>query len=236
MPGTSAFTADSRLLAVVLSAGSVHLFDVVSWEEVAQLSPLGPAYGGWMEFSASGALLAMASPTLQAVKLWDVAAIRRELRGFGLDWEESLPREERVQPILGLDVDPGEPRSRTLEVGRSRTLDLALVEIATRWLELDPDGETLARRAALHRRLGAREEALADLDALIALEQDRLARGGSAGWRERLLAALRSRADLLADMGRIEEAIEDHAAAIAADPQDVESRLHAARLLSAARG
>ena len=117
----------------------------------------------------------------------------------------------------------------------SRARDLALVEAATRWLEVRVDREHLAARAEAHRRLGAMDEALADLIALVGLERDALAADPSPDQRERLGAALRSRAQLRAEMGRDGEAIEDHASVLDLDPDDLESGLEAAWVWAAAR-
>jgi hypothetical protein len=91
MPGTIAFSSDSRLVALVRSPTRVHIHRTGTGEEVAAIQPLAPGYGGWMEISPDGGRLAMASPGLQAVKVWDLAAIRREIAALGLDWDDRGP-------------------------------------------------------------------------------------------------------------------------------------------------
>jgi WD40 repeat protein len=208
MPGTIAFSSDSRLVALVRSPTRVNLHWTETGEEAVSLQPLG-GYGGWMELSPDGGHLAMAAPTFQAVKLWNLTAIRGELAVLGLDWDRRVP-EVMESPAPGIlrteygaaapEVDSGSPHARAR--------DLNLLEAATRWLESAPDPDLLAARAEVHRRLGSLEEALADLDSLVDLQRERFAAGSLSG-RDGLAGALRARADLRAETGRVEEAIDD---------------------------
>ena len=233
IPGTLAFSRDSRIVALLISPAAIHLHRTETWEEVARLQP--SRHGGWLELGPSGSQLAMTEPTLQAVKLWDIAAIRRELRPLGLDWDEGV--EEGSAPIAPshLAVDHG-ALARSGEASLSpRARDLALVESATRWLEIRVDREQLAARAEAHRRLGGLDEALADLVALVELERDAFAADPSPEQRDRLGAVLRTRAELCAQMGRDGEAIEDRAWVLDLDPDDLESGLEAAWLWAVAK-
>jgi serine/threonine protein kinase/WD40 repeat protein len=79
-----AFSDEGRLMAVEMAPGVVHLKDVRTGTTVARLEdPHGdPAH--WLKFTPDGTQLVVSSEF--AIHVWNLRAIRRELRAIGLDW------------------------------------------------------------------------------------------------------------------------------------------------------
>jgi serine/threonine protein kinase/WD40 repeat protein len=95
LPRPSAFSPDSRMIAVPYNQVDLRLYRVPDGQELATLSAPGSAriFGGQsIEFSRDGQWL-LALREDGEVSAWDLHVIRRELAGLGLGWEaaESLP-------------------------------------------------------------------------------------------------------------------------------------------------
>jgi WD40 repeat protein len=84
-PGPMAFTPDGRILAMVRRHGQVGLVDTRSGEEIARLTAPNELPISWLCFSSDGSQLAVATEK-QAIQIWDLRAIRRQLARIGLDW------------------------------------------------------------------------------------------------------------------------------------------------------
>jgi WD40 repeat protein len=90
--GFAAFTRDGRVLALQRSPESVQLIDLASLQELATLSAPDVAFpvNARLSFNADGSLLAAVTER-HAVRIWDLPALRRQLRRMGLDWEPLPP-------------------------------------------------------------------------------------------------------------------------------------------------
>jgi WD40 repeat protein/tRNA A-37 threonylcarbamoyl transferase component Bud32 len=90
--GFAAFTRDGRVLALTRSLQSVQLIDLASRRELATLSAPDVAFpiNARLTFNADGSLLAAVTERT-AIRIWDLRALRRQLRRIGLDWEPGSP-------------------------------------------------------------------------------------------------------------------------------------------------
>jgi WD40 repeat protein len=84
--GPAAFSPDGRILAVVEDHDYVRLFDLVGWKSLGLLRPPQPGSINALSFSPDGTQLAAACMRGR-LRLWDLDAIRHELRGLNLDWD-----------------------------------------------------------------------------------------------------------------------------------------------------
>jgi WD40 repeat protein len=85
LDGPVAFSRDGRLLALAHSRYAVRLYDAASFAELATLEALDPRPITWLCFTPAGGLLV--ATTDHSIQLWDLPAIRAQLRAMGLDWE-----------------------------------------------------------------------------------------------------------------------------------------------------
>jgi WD40 repeat protein len=90
--GFATFSRDGRVLALHRSPQSVQLIDLASRHQLARLSAPDVAFpiNARLSFSADGSLLAAVTQR-HAIRIWDLPALRRQLRQVGLDWEPRLP-------------------------------------------------------------------------------------------------------------------------------------------------
>jgi hypothetical protein len=90
--GFAAFSHDGRVLALHRSSQTVQLIDLDSHRELATLSAPDVAFpvNARLTFSADDSLLAAVTQR-HAIRIWDLSALRRQLRRMGLDWEPSSP-------------------------------------------------------------------------------------------------------------------------------------------------
>ena len=100
-----AFSPDSRVLAVAHSNVLVRLYslDADTRPQLATLEDPDPRVLSWLRFSPDGGRLAAVTENHQ-VYLWDLALIRKQLGGMGLDWAPpaaALPAAARPQPRAG---------------------------------------------------------------------------------------------------------------------------------------
>jgi serine/threonine protein kinase/WD40 repeat protein len=104
-PGLAvAFTGDGRLMAVAGTDGAVQLIEPETGREQARLEPpeLDRAYR--LAFTPDGSRLAVACSPEKPVDVWNLALIRRQLAGIGLDWEAPPTVEAPSGPIESLQV------------------------------------------------------------------------------------------------------------------------------------
>jgi WD40 repeat protein len=80
------FSPDSQLVAFVSGSRKILLHEVESFRQLATLEAPSRTFLNWLEFSPDGNRLAALEWTL-GVQLWDLSALRRELRTRGLDWQ-----------------------------------------------------------------------------------------------------------------------------------------------------
>jgi serine/threonine protein kinase/WD40 repeat protein/tetratricopeptide (TPR) repeat protein len=154
-----AFSPDSRLVAVRDDPGVVRLFAPTTGREVARLTapvecPLSPQC-----FTPDGTRLITLGGD-HAVHVFDLAAVRRQLRALGLDWE--LPAYEpaaarQVQPVT-VEVDYGYLRGR-----EKYSLILAFFPFYA---------EGYYRRGLAHLRFAEQPAARADFSTALLLKPD----------------------------------------------------------------
>ena len=82
-----AFSPDSQILAMETGAGIVRLVDPESGREYARLEDPQQDAGGNLCFSHDGTRLVATGNDSATVQIWDLRAIRQELRDMGLDWD-----------------------------------------------------------------------------------------------------------------------------------------------------
>jgi WD40 repeat protein len=91
--GAAAFSPDGRMLAVVADLFDIQLFDLATLEPMGLLQPPSPVQIHAIAFSPDRTRLA-AVGAVARVRVWDLRRIRKELAGFGLDWDlPSVPAE-----------------------------------------------------------------------------------------------------------------------------------------------
>src|SRR5439155_17300210 len=81
-----AYSADGRLLMLRSSAVAMRLIRSDTLDEVATFPPGSP-----VAFSRDGSRFASIGAN-QRVQVWDLAAIRRQLRHINLDWDDDADR------------------------------------------------------------------------------------------------------------------------------------------------
>jgi WD40 repeat protein len=110
--GAVAFTADSQVAALELAPGIIHLVDMPSGRALARLEDPHHDRAAHLRFSPDGTYFITMSGFSRLLHVWDLRAIRQQLRGMGLDWEAApLPAtRERPDPRpLAVEVEAGPP-------------------------------------------------------------------------------------------------------------------------------
>jgi tetratricopeptide (TPR) repeat protein len=93
--------------------GAIRLLDTESGREIARLTGPESTYYFLACFTADGTRLVATSADEKAIYVWDLRAIREQLKGMGLDWE--WPEFEPAEPMaksakrLTIEVLPGDP-------------------------------------------------------------------------------------------------------------------------------
>jgi hypothetical protein len=101
--GLPAFTGDGKLMAVEVQRGLLALVEVGSGRELARLEDPNLDRATYLAFSPEGSRLVtvnVADPG--TIHVWDLRAIREQLKGMGLDWDAPpLPpaAEHRSRPL-----------------------------------------------------------------------------------------------------------------------------------------
>jgi eukaryotic-like serine/threonine-protein kinase len=84
-----AFSPTQKLVAVESGSGSIRLFDPETGKLQAELEDPDHARASWLTFSPDGSRVIAASNDIHAVRVWDLAALRRGITTYGMAW--SIP-------------------------------------------------------------------------------------------------------------------------------------------------
>lgn len=88
--GATAFSPDSRMLALVVNRFEVHLFDLQTFKSLGILRPTGTIQIMSLVFSPDGSQLA-ATGAEDRVAVWSMREVERNLTEFGLGWDSQQP-------------------------------------------------------------------------------------------------------------------------------------------------
>jgi serine/threonine protein kinase/WD40 repeat protein len=104
IPAFVAFSTDSKLTALYCSAWDVRLIHLATGREIARLPNPEPCPLSTLTFNPDGTQLAAPTRT-QSIQLWDLHAIREQLRNMDLDWDlESYPARGPIQNSKPLEI------------------------------------------------------------------------------------------------------------------------------------
>ena len=87
-PGYVAFAPAAGLMALEMAPGVVHLKEMATGETVARLEDPHGERAAWLGLASDAGRLAVVAHYARAVHVWDLHALRRQLRGMNLDWDE----------------------------------------------------------------------------------------------------------------------------------------------------
>jgi WD40 repeat protein len=85
-PGHVAFSTDGKLMALEMAPGMIHLKSVATGRTIAKLEDPSRDQATWMAFSPDGKQLVVAARFAFAIHVWDLGAIRAQLKPLELDW------------------------------------------------------------------------------------------------------------------------------------------------------
>jgi WD40 repeat protein len=80
------FTPDSRFLVTETGQGALRLCEAATGREVVRLTSPLPTRSRALCFSPDGQRLVVWGGDTTAIHVWELSAIRAELRAAGLDW------------------------------------------------------------------------------------------------------------------------------------------------------
>ena len=86
-PGYVAFSPDGRLMAVEMASAVIHLKEAATGRTVAKLEDPHGDRATWQGFTPDGTRLVVVASYASAIHIWDLQAIRTQLKGMDLDWE-----------------------------------------------------------------------------------------------------------------------------------------------------
>jgi WD40 repeat protein len=86
-PGYVAFSPDGQLMAVEMAPTVIHLIEVATCRTVARLEDPCGDRATWQGFTPDGTRLVVMSNYASAVHIWDLQAIRKQLKDMSLSWE-----------------------------------------------------------------------------------------------------------------------------------------------------
>ncbi len=162
-----AFTPDGKAVALSKALGVVTLVDVTTGRDLAALEAPEVTDFAWFAFSPDGGRLATANMNHTA-HLWDLRAVRRQLKEIGLDWEADdlppAPPEAPPLPLRILGADVADDPAKVHALG-----------LATHTLKLfgNPlDGEAYYRRGLVYVDLKDTARAHDDFSRAIACRHD----------------------------------------------------------------
>jgi WD40 repeat protein len=109
---THAISPDGTTLALgdtkATSRAAIELIDIRTWKQVARLQGPDNATIRQVAFSPDGGTLICSNET-RTIRLWDLRAIRQQLREIGLDWDlppyPPAPPPADVNPVRRFEVD-----------------------------------------------------------------------------------------------------------------------------------
>jgi tetratricopeptide (TPR) repeat protein/serine/threonine protein kinase/WD40 repeat protein len=179
-PGYVAFSPDGQLMALEMAPAVIHLKEVATGRTVARLEDPHGDRARWMGFTPDGTQLVVAAGYAKAIHIWDLRAIRRQLKALGLDWswpefppaaksDESDPPKVHVvaaEPVATW-LDWRQRGSAHLQAGK---WDEAVADFS-RALQLKPDDPSCwNNRASAYMKLQQYDKVIADLDKAIELD------------------------------------------------------------------
>jgi serine/threonine protein kinase/WD40 repeat protein len=86
-----AFSNDGRVMAVDMVPGAIDIREIASGRTLARLIDPNGDRATWLEFSPDGTQLVVGALYADAIHIWDLRAIRRQLNEIGLDWDWPEP-------------------------------------------------------------------------------------------------------------------------------------------------
>jgi serine/threonine protein kinase/WD40 repeat protein len=178
-----AFSPDGRLLALSDVFSVIRLVETATGREVARLTGPEPQRYAAACFTPDGTRLIARGSDEKMLHVWDLRAIRQQLKGMGLDWEwpEFGPAEPQAQAgkFVKVEVVTGDVRLTREQIAR-QAIDRYRHE-----LKANPDNASACNNLAWVYLTGPTE--LRDVPAALPLAENavRLA-GGSANYRNTL--------------------------------------------------
>jgi serine/threonine protein kinase/WD40 repeat protein len=104
LPTSATFSLDSKLAALYQSVWEIQLIHLATGRVIATLPNLEPCPLETFAFSPDGTQLAATTRT-QSIHLWDLRAIRKQLRTMDLDWDlEPYPARSPIQDTRPLEI------------------------------------------------------------------------------------------------------------------------------------
>jgi WD40 repeat protein len=102
------FSPDGRMLALAGEPGVIHLVELVSGQEYVRIDAPEQTRLNLVAFTRDGAQLIALGSESQALHVWDLRAIRRQLKALNLDWDapEYPPELPPVHTPLKIEVVP----------------------------------------------------------------------------------------------------------------------------------
>jgi len=107
--GWAQFSPDSRMLAVDTKKGTIRLIDIRSGRDLAWLEDPNQEMEGLHLFTPDGTRLIYHTPGRpDGIRVWDLRAIRRQLKAMRLDWDapDYPPELPQSQTPLRLEIIP----------------------------------------------------------------------------------------------------------------------------------
>jgi WD40 repeat protein len=106
--GRAQFSPDSRLLAVSQVSGVIQLLEVATGRELARLEDPNQEVDTFHLFTPDGTrLLTVSNGKEGGIHVWDLRAIRRQLKEMDLDWDTpDYPAQPPPQTSLRIEVVP----------------------------------------------------------------------------------------------------------------------------------
>jgi hypothetical protein len=202
-----AFSPDSRLLAVGTREGVFRLLDPATGREKARLEDPNQNAAGWLGFTPDGARLVTVSDDGQAIQIWDLRLIRRQLDELKLDWDEPpyppAPPPRKLEPlhvtVAGADL--------VSAPGPNAVLTYELQCNSLRLLVNPFDVEAYAQCGCIQVLLKKPEQAVVDLNIALVFRPDHAGARYWRGW-------------LHQQQGRWQQAIVDYTRILQAQPDD----------------
>jgi WD40 repeat protein len=109
-----AFSPDGKIFAKTESQNKIRLYNAMTGAVLADLEPQDPRMITALAFSRDGTQLAFCA-SADAVRVWDLRFIRRQLAELHLDWDQPpypdtvadpVPPSQRAAAALGSGVSP----------------------------------------------------------------------------------------------------------------------------------
>jgi hypothetical protein len=98
-----AFSADGKLMALEMAPAVIHLIDAATFRTIAKLEDPHGDQPVWQDFTPDGTKLVVVTKHTTAIHIWDLRAIRAQLKEINLDWD--WPEFAPVNPSAGSEPD-----------------------------------------------------------------------------------------------------------------------------------